>query len=199
MPHNPVRCAVTTNKVAQHLGGLMLDRPRAPWPYDLLPKVDSFTVVSDDVRDGEMLSTAHTFAGENVSPHLEWSQFPAETQSFAVTCFDPDAPTASGWWHWVVLNIPLSTTSLPHGAGDVANPQLPKGALTLRNDMGTSGFGGAAPPPGDFLHRYAFAVHALDTEALDVDTTNSPAFAGINLTFHTIARAVVTPVYQEKE
>lgn len=175
----------------------MLERPRAPWPYDFLPKVAQFSVDSNDVRDGEMLAEVHTFAGDNRSPQLSWSGFPTQTRGFAVTCFDPDAPTASGWWHWVLLNLPVSTTELPQGAGDASGAALPAGALSLRNDMGSKGYGGAAPPPGDHLHRYAFAVHALDTDTLDVEPAASPAVAGFNLTFHTIARAVVTPVYQQ--
>ena len=174
----------------------MLDRPRAPWPYDFLPKVDEFTVESTDVRDGEMLASTHTFAGDNLSPHLAWSGFPDATRSFAVTCFDPDAPTGSGWWHWVVLNLPVDTTALPRGAGDPSGAGLPTGAVSLRNDMNTKGYGGAAPPPGDHLHRYAFAVHAVDVETLDVEPDAAPAVAGFNLTFHTIARAVGTPVYR---
>ncbi|GAA4912669.1 phospholipid-binding protein, PBP family [Stackebrandtia albiflava] len=173
----------------------MLERPRAPWPYDFLPKVAGFTVVSDDIRDGEMLADAHTFDGGNTSPQLTWSGFPAETRGFAVTCFDPDAPTASGWWHWVLLNLPADVTNLATGAGE-PGAELPGGAFMLRNDMGQAGYGGAAPPPGDHLHRYLFAVHALDTDALDVPADASPAVAGFNLTFHTVARAVVTPVYQ---
>jgi Raf kinase inhibitor-like YbhB/YbcL family protein len=174
----------------------MLDRSRAPWPYDFLPKVAPFTVVSTDVRDGEMLASTHTFAGDNISPQLSWSGFPSETAGFAVTCFDPDAPTASGWWHWVLLNLPLSTTQLPRGAGDESGASLPPGAVSLRNDMGARGYGGAAPPEGDHLHRYAFAVHALDTDSLEVPPDASGAVAGFHLTFHTIARAVVTPVFQ---
>jgi len=153
-------------------------------------------VLSDDVRDGEMLADAHTFAGGNTSPQLSWSGFPSETRGFAVTCFDPDAPTASGWWHWVVLNIPVSVTNLLTGAGNPDGSGMPPGAISLRNDGGEKGYGGAAPPQGDFPHRYLFAVHALGTESLDVDPSASCAVAGLNLTFHTIARAVVTPVFQ---
>ncbi|ADD46053.1 YbhB/YbcL family Raf kinase inhibitor-like protein [Stackebrandtia nassauensis] len=168
----------------------MLDRPRAPWPYDFLPKVGEFPVVSNDVRDGELLSDNHTFAGDNLSPQLSWSGFPAETRSFTLTCFDPDAPTGSGFWHWAVANLPVSTTSLERGAA------LPDGAVALRNDMGNHKYDGAAPPAGDYPHRYAFAVHAVDVDALDVDESASCAVLGFNLAFHTLARGVVTPVYQ---
>lgn len=175
---------------------MTLERPRAPWPYDLLPKVTEFAVVSDDVREGQLLAETHTFAGDNLSPQLTWSGFPSETKSFAVTCFDPDAPTGSGWWHWMVLNLPLSTNSLPRGAGEASGSDLPATAVSLRNDMGGIGYGGAAPPPGDFPHRYAFAVHAVDVETLDVAADASCAFGAFNLAFHTVARAVVTPVFQ---
>ncbi|HZE38004.1 MAG TPA: YbhB/YbcL family Raf kinase inhibitor-like protein [Stackebrandtia sp.] len=171
----------------------MLERPRAPWPYDLLPKVGEFSVVSDDVRDGEMLASTFTLAGDNLSPQLSWSGFPPETKSFTVTCFDPDAPTTSGFWHWVAINLPVSTTSLARGAA------LPEGVKQLRNDFGEEGYGGAAPPPGDFAHRYIFAVHALDIDSIDADGDEPPAYAGFNLAFHTLARAVVTPIYQIKD
>ena len=174
----------------------MLERPRAPWPYDLLPKAGEFTVVSDDVRDGEMLADSHAFAGGNTSPHLSWSGHPEQTRSFVVTCFDPDAPTASGWWHWVVVNIPATVTSLATGAGNPDGSGLPEGAISLRNDMGTAGYGGAAPPEGDFPHRYLFTVHAVDVDRLDLDADASCAMAGFNLAFHTLARAVVAPVYR---
>lgn len=175
----------------------MLERPRAPWPYDFLPKVAGFTVLSDDVRDGEMLADAHTYAGGNTSPQLSWSGFPTETRGFAVTCFDPDAPTGSGWWHWIALNLPAATTALAADAGNLDGSGLPEGAIQLRNDMGEKGYGGAAPPAGDHLHRYLFAVHALDVATLEVSADAPPAVAGFNLTFHTIARAVVTPVFQQ--
>lgn len=174
----------------------MADRP--PLPYGFMPAVPSFELRSDDVTDGEMMSSRQVFnsfgmTGENISPQLSWSGFPAETASFAVTCYDPDAPTGSGFWHWVLLGLPASVTSLPAGAGSGAG--LPDGAFHVRNDYGSADFGGAAPPAGDPPHRYVFAVHALDVPSLDVDDSISAAVAGFNLRFHTIARALLIPVY----
>ena len=172
----------------------MLDRPQPPNPYDFLPTVPSFSVKSNDVVDGETLAAPHTAAGGHVSPHLSWNGYPDDTQAFAVTCYDPDAPTASGWWHWMLLNLPKETTELATGAG-VEGADL-GGAIQLRNDMGMHAFGGAAPPPGEpFAHRYMFAVHALK-QPLDVNETDSCAVGGFNITFNVLARAIITPVYQ---
>ncbi|WP_306367310.1 YbhB/YbcL family Raf kinase inhibitor-like protein [Nocardiopsis sp. CC223A] len=174
-----------------------------PSPYDFLPPVAPFTVTSTDVADGRLLSRAQVSGimgagGEDVSPQLSWSGAPEGTQSFAVTCFDPDAPTASGFWHWAVANIPADVTELPAGAGSGEAGALPAGAVTLRNDAGGHRYIGAAPPAGHGPHRYFFVVHAVNVPELAVDASASPAFLGFNLFSHSIGRAIITPVYEQK-
>jgi Raf kinase inhibitor-like YbhB/YbcL family protein len=181
----------------------MADRPTPPDPYDFLPQVPSFSVTSSDCRNGETLPMPHVSGvmgagGEDRSPQLSWSGFPDATLSFAVTVYDPDAPTASGFWHWAVANIPASVTELPSGAGDKDSPALPEGALQLRNDGGFAGYVGAAPPSGHGAHRYFVVVHAVDTETLDVDADTTPAVLGFNLFFHTLARATMVLTYEEE-
>jgi Raf kinase inhibitor-like YbhB/YbcL family protein len=169
-----------------------LQRKRPPGPFETLPAVPSFTVTSQDIFDGAVTPLAHVHhsaGGENLSPQLAWSGFPAGTRSFAITCFDPDAPTQSGWWHWQVVNIPLAVTSLERGA------VMPEGAVEFRTDYGTSGYQGASPPPGDHEHRYFFAVHALGVDSLDLDPSTPAAVVGFQIMANTLARAVITPTF----
>lgn len=174
---------------------MTLERPQAPDPYSLLPAVGSFSVTSTDVVDGDRLGDTYAYATGNTSPQLSWSGFPEGTQGFVVTVFDPDAPTPSGFWHWVVVGLDAGTTSLPRGAGAEGGANLPAGAFHVRNDFGVKAYDGAAPPPGDRSHRYFHVVHAIDVPMLDVDESATPAVVSFNLAFHTLARAVLTPVY----
>lgn len=173
--------------------GLMdLTRPIAPDPYSLLPAVPSFTLTSQDIADGEPLAEKFTAAGGSISPQLSWSGFPDRTESFLVTCFDPDAPTPSGYWHWNLLDLPASQTSLDQGVGE-SDLLLSGAAFHVRSDGGSHGYEGAAPPPGDHVHRYFFAVHALDVDSLDLDPDDSPTKVAFTALFHTLARAVIVP------
>jgi Raf kinase inhibitor-like YbhB/YbcL family protein len=172
-------------------------------PYAGLPEAPTFTVTSTDITDGGPLPQPHVSGvfgagGEDRSPQLSWSGFPAETKSFAVTCYDPDAPTLSGFWHWAVFNIPASATDLPAGAGDPGSPDLPTGAVTLRNDAGLTQYLGAAPPAGHGPHHYQFVVHALSTDHLDLDPASTPAFLVFNLGGATLARGAITASFEQK-
>jgi Raf kinase inhibitor-like YbhB/YbcL family protein len=176
----------------------MTDQNRPPLTFAFFPDVATFELSSDDIAEGATLANAQVanfmgYSGENLSPQLSWSGFPGETKSFAVTVHDPDAPTGSGFWHWIALNIPVDVNDLASGASSTG--ELPEGVLQLRNDAGTRGYAGAAPPPGDTPHRYVTTVHALDVERLDVEGNSSAAVAGFNLRFHAIARAQVVPVF----
>jgi Raf kinase inhibitor-like YbhB/YbcL family protein len=165
-------------------------------PYDGLPDVPSFEVASTDVKDGEAMPQAQVSGifgagGDDISPQLTWRGFPPETKSFVVTCYDPDAPTACGFWHWAVVDISASVTSLPAGAGDDTGADLPTGAFQLRNDAGLARYLGAAPPPGHGAHRYFFVVHAVGVETLGVPHDASNALLGFNLFGQTLARATL--------
>ncbi|MCZ2811888.1 MULTISPECIES: YbhB/YbcL family Raf kinase inhibitor-like protein [unclassified Modestobacter] len=177
----------------------MAGRPTPPDPYEFLPPVPAFQVTSADLTDGEPMPQPHVSGkmgvpgGEDRSPQLSWSGFPDGTRGFAVTVYDPDAPTASGFWHWAVAGLPASVTELPSGAADGG---LPDGAVQLRNDAGFAGYVGAAPPAGHGRHRYFVVVHALDTDDLGVPAEASPAYLGFNLFSHTLARATLVATYE---
>lgn len=160
-------------------------------------------LTSDNFKDGDYLGQAHVLSteygfgctGGNRSPQLRWEGAPAETKSFAVTCFDPDAPTGSGFWHWVVANIPPSVTELALGAGSVGGT-LPHGALQVRTDFGKPGYGGPCPPAGDHPHRYLFTVFAVSIDTLPVTADTSAAIVGFYLNFNTLAKATLMGLFR---
>jgi Raf kinase inhibitor-like YbhB/YbcL family protein len=160
----------------------------------------ALSLTSPDIKPGSTLSNTFVFngfgcSGENKSPALKWSGAPAGTKSFAVTLYDPDAPTGSGWWHWVVYNIPASTTELTAGAGAADGKGLPQGAAQGRTDFGTAAFGGACPPQGDKPHRYIFTVYALKSDKLDVPADASAALIGFMIHADQLAKATLTAKY----
>ena len=160
----------------------------------------SLKLTSTDVHAGKTIAAAQVAnvmgcTGSNVSPALSWSGAPAGTKSFALTVYDPDAPTGSGWWHWVVYNIPASATSLPAGAGDPKKNLLPAGATQGNTDFGVPGYGGPCPPPKDKPHHYHFTLFALDTDKLDVPANATAAYVGFNIHAHTLAKSELTALY----
>jgi len=170
-------------------------------PYDRITAVPAFAVTSTDVEDGGRMARAQASGifgagGEDVSPQLSWSGFPAATKSFVVTVYDPTAPTGSGFWHWAVADIPSSVTELKSGAGTEGDGALPAGAWQLANDARQRRYIGAAPPAGDGRHDYFIAVHAVDVASIGVDRDATPAFLGFNLAGHTLARAVIVPWFE---
>ena len=161
---------------------------------------DGFTLTSAEIAEGGTIAGGQTFngfgcTGANISPSLSWKGAPAGTKSFALTMYDPDAPTGSGFWHWLVVNIPPTATTLPKGAGKPNAHLLPEGALQTRTDFGAPGYGGPCPPKGDKPHRYQFTLFALDVDKLPVDADASGAVVGFNLHFHTLAKAAFTGLY----
>ena len=172
----------------------------------------SMSLTSTDLKEGATIANEQVFkgfgcTGSNVSPALSWSGAPAGTKSFAITVYDPDAPTGSGWWHWVVFNIPANVTSLPKGAGDAKKKQwtgrdvkkklMSKGTIESRNDYGSTGYGGPCPPPGDKPHHYQITVFAVDVDKLPNAKNDavSAALAGFDLGSHTLAKATLTGLY----
>jgi Raf kinase inhibitor-like YbhB/YbcL family protein len=167
-------------------------------PYADLPPVPSFDLESRLVADGETMTIAQRggifgSGGQDTSPDLTWSGFPDETESFIVTMYDPDAPTPSGFWHWAIINIPASVTSLAAGAGE-GDQTLPEGSTHLVNDAGLRRYIGPEPPPGD-PHRYFIVVSALDLPEAGVAATATPALALFQTLANTVARAMLVPVY----
>ncbi len=165
-----------------------------------LAQAAGFKLASPSARPGAKLPDAHVFngfgcSGKNVSPALKWTGAPKATKSFAVTVYDPDAPTGSGWWHWVVINIPASATGLPEGAGTADGKGLPAGSTQVRTDFGAPGFGGACPPQGDKPHRYIFTVYALKTDKIDIPADATAAMAGFNINGNKLASATFTARY----
>ena len=157
-----------------------------------------FRVTAPDLEAKGRITAAHVFngmgcSGQNISPALNWSNAPAGTKSFAVTAYDPDAPTGSGWWHWVMYNIPASVTSLPAGAGN--GRDAPRGSQQGRTDFGSKGYGGPCPPAGDKPHHYHFTVFALKVDKIDVPGDATAAYVGFNLNANKLATARVTGLY----
>jgi Raf kinase inhibitor-like YbhB/YbcL family protein len=169
-------------------------------PFADLPVLPGFNVSSADVPPGSILKNDQVSGifgagGNDISPQLSWSGFPAETQSFAITVYDPDAPTLSGFWHWAVADLPATTTELATGAGDESGSGLPEGAVQLVNDGGVRQFLGAAPPEGHGEHRYFITVWAVGVPKLGVPAQASPAVLVFNLFSHALARASIVGVY----
>jgi Raf kinase inhibitor-like YbhB/YbcL family protein len=155
--------------------------------------IKSASLVEDQLTDRHLFN-GFGYSGANESPELSWSGVPTGTKSFAITAYDPDAPTGSGWWHWVVYNIPPHVMSLPEGAGTNGGKSLPEQATMGRNDFGLKAYGGACPPPGK-RHRYLFTVHALKIDKIEVPEDASPALIGFNLFNNCIEKAVLTAMY----
>jgi Raf kinase inhibitor-like YbhB/YbcL family protein len=161
-------------------------------------------LTSTSFNDGDYLAMDHVLSadygfgcsGGNRSPQLAWSGPPEGTKSFALTCFDPDAPTGSGFWHWVVVNIPPSITELALDAGNPKSGRLPVGALQTRTDFGASGYGGPCPPQGDHPHRYLFTIFAVGAESLQVNADTSAAVVGFQLHFNTLAKAELMGLFK---
>jgi Raf kinase inhibitor-like YbhB/YbcL family protein len=168
-----------------------------------LVEAGSMALTSSDIQAGATIKDEQVFnsfgcTGQNISPALSWSGVPASAKSLALTVYDPDAPTGSGWWHWIVFDIPPSATGLPKNAGNVSNHLAPAGSVQSRTDFGTPGWGGPCPPQGDPPHHYIFTIYALDVDHIGANAEASAAFIGYNLHFHTLDKASFTGLYGRK-
>jgi Raf kinase inhibitor-like YbhB/YbcL family protein len=172
-------------------------RGKGPNPYQFLPKVPSFRLTSETVRNGKPLPIdqfSGVFGvpgGKDISPQLSWSGFPKATKSFVVSMYDPEAPTMSGFWHWIVADLPASTKSLPANAGALNSTKLPDGAFQLNGDAGAARFIGAAPPPKSGIHEYYITVTALDVSTTGLKSATSGALLHFTIGGHTLARATI--------
>ena len=167
----------------------------AIWPAHAAFKLESPDIKANSMIDRKFEFNGFGCSGENKSPALKWSGAPKDTKSYAVTVYDPDAPTGSGWWHWSVINIPADVTELKPDAGAVGGANLPKGARNVRIDYGAAGWGGTCPPEGDKPHRYIFTVHALKTDKLDIPADATAALAGFMINANSIGKASFTAKY----
>ncbi len=172
----------------------------------LMPGISAaadFQLTSPTIKHKGMIGKAHVFdgfgcTGDNVSPELRWNNAPKGTKSFAVTMYDPDAPTGSGWWHWVIFNIPPDISALAAGAGKPGGPGAPQRAVQSMTDFGEPGYGGPCPPAGHKAHRYIFTVYALKADQLSLKPQASGAMVGYYLNHNTLAKASFTGLYSRK-
>jgi Raf kinase inhibitor-like YbhB/YbcL family protein len=161
----------------------------------------ALVVTSPDIKPGGKISdeqAANVFGctGKNISPAISWSGAPKGTKSFAVSLFDPDAPTGAGFWHWTAFNIPPDTTSLPKNAGDPKANLMPAGVIQSHSDFGAPGYGGPCPPQGDKPHHYHLEVFAVDVDKLDADENATATVVHFNLHYHTLAKGELVGTYR---
>lgn len=172
-----------------------------PLTFSAVVFADSFSLSSNDIATGKFMDKAHEYngfgcTGGDLSPHLKWSNAPVGTKSFAITVYDPDAPTGSGWWHWQVVNISINTSELSRGSGNNSLTSSLRGAVQIGNDYGAKSYGGACPPEGHGVHHYRFTVHALSVEKLSLPEGASGALAGYMINAHTIETSTIEALYQ---
>jgi Raf kinase inhibitor-like YbhB/YbcL family protein len=169
--------------------------------FSSLALADTLTLSSKDIAEGEFMTKAQEFNGfgcngGDLSPQLAWSGAPEGTKSFAITAYDPDAPTGSGWWHWQIVNIPHTVNEIAAGAGSAKKGSAPEGSVQIANDFGYRGFGGACPPKGHGVHHYRFTVHALSVEKLELPEEASGALTGYMINANTIATSTIESLYK---
>ena len=158
----------------------------------LCAQENTFSVTSSSL--GGQATEAQVFnsfgcTGKNISPQLSWANAPEGTKSFAITMYDPDAPTGSGWWHWLAFDISANTTSIPAGAGATSTLDMPAGTIQSITDFGAVGYGGPCPPPGHGLHQYMITVYALKTEKLGLDSKTGAAVVGYTINSQMLGKA----------